>query len=77
MSFRQRNAQTGAQMISIEAHREVVRLLKVNNDGLRYMNMKLLRLVRQLYEFAFNEYPDAAEENFADELRELGIEEDE
>ena len=40
-------------------------------------NAKLRELVRGLYGFAYQEYPDKAEENFANELRELGIEVDE
>lgn len=42
----------------------------------RYIE-ELRKLVRQLYEFAYREYPDSAELNFADRMRELGIEVDE
>lgn len=34
---------------------------------------KLRELARRLYEFAYDEYPDSAELNFADRMRELGV----
>ena len=37
-------------------------------------NAKLRELCSALYEFAYDEYPDSAELNFADRLRELGVE---
>ena len=37
-------------------------------------NAKLRELCSALYEFAYDEYPDSAELNFADRMRELGIE---
>lgn len=37
-------------------------------------NAKMRELLRGLYSFAFQEYPDGVERNFADELRKLGIE---
>lgn len=37
-------------------------------------NSKLRELCASLYEFAMSEYPDGTELNFADRLRELGIE---
>lgn len=37
-------------------------------------NAKLRELCASLYEFAMSEYPDGTELNFADRLRELGIE---
>lgn len=37
-------------------------------------NAKLRILCLALYEFAYNEYPDSAELNFADCMDELGIE---
>jgi hypothetical protein len=37
-------------------------------------NAKLRKLVQSLYRFSFDEYPDGTELNFADRLRELGIE---
>lgn len=37
-------------------------------------NAKLRELCSSLYEFAYDEYPDSAELNFADRLRELGVE---
>lgn len=37
-------------------------------------NAKLRELVRDLYEFAMDEYPDGAELNFANRMRELGVE---
>lgn len=36
-------------------------------------NDKLRELCSALYEFAYDEYPDSAELNFADRMRELGI----
>lgn len=45
-------------------------------DELCVENEKLRRLVQRLYGFSFDEYPDGTELNFADELRELGIEVD-
>lgn len=35
---------------------------------------KLRKLCSALYEFAYDEYPDGAELNFADRMRELGVE---
>lgn len=35
---------------------------------------KLRELCSALYEFSYDEYPDSAELNFADRLRELGVE---
>ena len=40
-------------------------------------NAKLRELCASLYEFAMSEYPDCAELNFADRLRELEVEVDE
>lgn len=37
-------------------------------------NAKLRELCASLYEFAMSEYPDGTELNFADRMRELGIE---
>jgi hypothetical protein len=39
-------------------------------------NARLRELCSALYEFAYDEYPDSAELNFADRLRELGVEVD-
>lgn len=39
-------------------------------------NERLRELCSALYEFAYDEYPDSAELNFADRIRELGIEVD-
>lgn len=36
-------------------------------------NAKLRELCASLYEFAVSEYPDGAELNFADRMRELGV----
>ena len=36
-------------------------------------NAKLRELCASLYEFAVSEYPDGAELNFADLMRELGV----
>jgi len=44
------------------------------NDQLREENAKLRELCSALYEFAYDEYPDSAELNFADRMRELGME---
>lgn len=37
-------------------------------------NTKLRELCASLYEFAMSEYPDGTELNFADRIRELGVE---
>ena len=37
-------------------------------------NAKLRKLVQSLYRFSFDEYPDGTELNFANRLRELGVE---
>lgn len=37
-------------------------------------NARLRKLVRRLYDYAMDEYPDGTELNFADEMRELGVE---
>lgn len=37
-------------------------------------NDRLRELVRSLYKFSYEECPDSTESNFADELRELGVE---
>ena len=39
-------------------------------------NARLRELVRKLYDYAYDEYPDGIELNFADQLRELGVEVD-
>ena len=39
-------------------------------------NAKLRELCAALYEFAYDEYPDSAELNFASSMRELGVEVD-
>lgn len=41
-----------------------------------FENAKLRELCSALYEFAYDEYPDSAELNFADRMRELGVESD-
>ena len=46
-------------------------------DALQTENEKLRELVQRLYGSYYIEYPDAAEREFAGELRELGIEVDE
>lgn len=48
-------------------------LAKIASD-LKAENDKLRELCSALYEFAYDEYPDSAELNFADRMRELGIE---
>ena len=40
-------------------------------------NEKLRELCASLYEFSMSEYPDGTELNFADRMRELGVEVDE
>ena len=37
-------------------------------------NAKLRELCASLYEFSMSEYPDSTELNFADRMRELGVE---
>jgi hypothetical protein len=49
---------------------------QVEIEQLRAENTKLRTLCLALYEFAYNEYPDSAELNFADCMDELGIEVD-
>lgn len=48
-----------------EAHRAERKLLDEN--------AKLRELCASLYEFAMSEYPDGTELNFADRMRELGV----
>ena len=48
--------------------------LRIENEKLQTENVKLRTLCLALYEFAYNEYPDSAELNFADCMDELGIE---
>ena len=48
--------------------------LNDSNDGLLAENAKLRELVGRLYGSYHIEYPDAAEREFAGELRELGVE---
>lgn len=43
-------------------------------DRLQTENAKLRELVRDLYEMAYPEFPSAFEAEFADRMRELGIE---
>lgn len=43
-------------------------------DDLATENAKLRELCASLYEFAMSEYPDGTELNFADRMRELGVE---
>ena len=57
------------------------RVYKAHNQAIdritetqRVENAKLRALCLALYEFAYNEYPDSAELNFADCMDELGIE---
>lgn len=42
--------------------------------ALQSENAKLRKLCVDLYEFAMDEYPDGAELNFANRMRELGVE---
>ena len=48
--------------------------LNAANDGLLAENAELRELVERLYGSYHIEYPDAAEREFAGELRELGVE---
>ena len=43
-------------------------------QALERENVKLRELCSALYEFAYDEYPDSAELNFADRMRELKVE---
>jgi len=45
-------------------------------QAVSFENAKLRELCASLYEFATSEYPDGAELNFADRIRELGVEVD-
>ena len=70
-NFKERNkyfarAMTDAQVSYIEAERAVC--------DLEADNAKLRELCASLYDFAMSEYPDGTELNFADRLRELGVE---
>ena len=56
--------------------RKLVPELCEQNAALCQENAKLRELCSALYEFAYDEYPDSAELNFADRLRELGVEAD-
>ena len=51
---------------NVEKNGEILRLLEEN--------AKLRELCAALYEFAYDEYPDSAELNFASSMRELGVE---
>ena len=66
-----------------ELESENAKLVELNNirilqtqhcEDLTAENKRMRELLRGLYSFAFQEYPDGVEENFADELRKLGIE---
>lgn len=67
-------------VITDEQYREAmsaVRAASERMDLLEAENAKLRELCVSLYEFAMSEYPDGTELNFADRLRELGVEVDE
>ena len=52
-----------------------IRILQTQHcEDLTAKNERMRELLRGLYSFAFQEYPDGVEENFADSLRKLGIE---
>lgn len=55
---------------------ESARLILDESRALQAENAKLRELCVSLYEFAMSEYPDGTELNFADRLRELGVEVD-
>ena len=66
-----------------ELESENAKLIELNNirilqtqhcEDLTAENERMRELLRGLYSFAFQEYPDGVERNFADELRKLGIE---
>ena len=46
----------------------------IETENLQAENAKLRELVRDLYEMAYPEYPSAFEAEFADRMRELGVE---
>ena len=48
--------------------------IDVEASQLKAENAKLRELAQNLYRFSFDEYPDGTELNFAERLRELGIE---
>lgn len=58
----------------LEDAAENERLTTHEFNQLKEQRDKLRELVRQLYEFAYEEYPDSTELNFADRMRELGVE---
>ena len=49
-------------------------IFRKETKALRAENAKLRELCAALYEFAYDEYPDSAELNFASRMRELGVE---
>lgn len=53
---------------------ESARWFTLKLRDVRDENRRMRELLRGLYGFAYQEYPDSAEENFAEELRELGVE---
>lgn len=53
---------------------DLVREVTSYVTALQAENTKLRELCSALYEFSYDEYPDSAELNFADRLRELGVE---
>ena len=51
--------------------------VEIGNKAIKKLeseNARLRELAKGLYEFAYAEYPRAAEAGFADDLRELGVE---
>lgn len=58
----------------LKRHKSIFRTRPNAMTALYDENAKLRELVQSLYRFSFDEYPDGTELNFADRLRELGIE---
>ena len=54
--------------------RGALQVASVDYRHLADENAKLRELCASLYEFAMSEYPDGTELNFADRMRELGVE---
>ena len=54
--------------------RGALQVASVDYRHLADENAKLRELCASLYEFAMSEYPDGTELNFADRIRELGVE---
>lgn len=57
----------------IDEQEQTIKYLHERCKAEEVENAKLRELCASLYEFAVSEYPDGAELNFADRMRELGV----